>query len=200
MQNQSDNFFDLVKTRRSVRKFKSVPIPEEHITQMLDAARLAPTAGNRQPWKFLVIQDPQIIEQLKQACIQLRIKEYTDDKELTSAEVEEVQGEVRAYYDDLFLAPLYVVILTDSNAPYSHYNVHDGALSGGYLCLAARSLGYGTAYMTESIYESATREICGIPDEYERVCVVPIGIPDDLKERRPKKSLGDVLVYDTFDQ
>ncbi|MCP4544646.1 MAG: nitroreductase family protein [Chloroflexi bacterium] len=199
MQNQANSFFDLVKTRRSVRKFKPDPIPEVHITQILDAARLAPTAGNRQPWKFLVIQDSQIIEQLKQACIQLRIKEYIDEKELTPAEMKEVQGEVKAYYDDLFLAQLYVAILTDSNAPYSHYNLHDGALAAGYLCLAARALGYGTVYMTESIYESATREICHIPDDYERVCVIPIGVPDDLKERRPKKSLEEVLVHNMFE-
>ena len=71
MQNQQVDLFDLIKTRRSVRKFKPDPIPEEHVIQMLEAARLAPTAGNQQPWKFLVIRDPARIERMKQACIPL---------------------------------------------------------------------------------------------------------------------------------
>jgi nitroreductase len=143
---QTMDFFDLVKTRRSVRKFKPDPIPEEHVARMLDAARLAPTAGNRQPWKFLVIRDPTRIEQMKQACIPLRIKLYTDEKQYTPEEMKELRNKIEAYYEDFFSAPLYVAVLTDSNAPYAHYNVHDGALAAGYLCLAAHTLGYGTVY------------------------------------------------------
>lgn len=193
------NFFDLVETRRSVRKFKPNPIPKEHVAKMLDAARLAPTAGNRQPWKFLVIQDREIIEKMKQVCIPLRIKLYTDEKEYTPAEMEELRNKVETYYDDFFSAPLYIAVLTDSNAPYAHYNVHDGALAAGYLCLAAHALGYGTVYTTESIFESETRKVCRIPDHYERVCIVPVGIPDGLKEAPPKKSLEELIVYETFE-
>lgn len=191
-------FFEFVKTRRSVRKFKPDPIPEEHVTQMLEAARLAPTAGNRQPWKFLIIQDPARIGRMKQMCISLRIKSQTDEKEHTPAEMEELRKKIGTYYDDFFSAPLYIAVLTDSNAPYAHYNVHDGALAAGFLCLAALALGYGTVYTTESIYESATREACRIPDHYERVCIVPVGIPDGSKEAPPKKSLEDLVVYETF--
>ncbi len=199
MQNQTNSFFDLVKTRRSVRKFKSDPIPEEHVVQMLDAARLAPTAGNRQPWKFLVIQDREVVEQMKQACIPLRIKLHTDEKEHTPIELEELQNKIEGYYDDFFSAPLYIAVLTDSNAPYAHYNVHDGALAAGYLCLAAHALGYGTVYATESIFESATRKVCRIPDHYERVCIVPVGVPDGVKEPPSKKSLEELIVHETFE-
>jgi len=48
---------NIIKNRRTVRKFKSTYVPEEHIIKILDAARFAPTAGNQQPWKFLVIRD-----------------------------------------------------------------------------------------------------------------------------------------------
>jgi nitroreductase len=198
MQDQRVSFLEFVKTRRSVRKFKPDPIPEEHVTQMLEAARQAPTAGNRQPWKFLIIRDPATIAAMKQMCISLRTKSRTDEKEYTPAEMEELRKKIKAYYDDFFSAPLYIAVLTDSNAPYAHYNVHDGALAAGYLCLAALALGYGTVYTTESIYESATREACHIPDRYERVCTVPVGIPDDQKEPPQKKNLEDLVVYETF--
>ena len=48
---------NIIKNRRTVRKFKFTHVPEEHIIKILDAARFAPTAGNQQPWKFLVIRD-----------------------------------------------------------------------------------------------------------------------------------------------
>ncbi|MCK4320902.1 MAG: hypothetical protein E3J41_07195 [Candidatus Cloacimonadota bacterium] len=48
---------NIIKNRRTVRKFKSTHVPKEHIIKILDAARFAPTAGNQQPWKFLVIRD-----------------------------------------------------------------------------------------------------------------------------------------------
>ena len=61
--------FKIIKTRRSVRNFKSDPIPEDHLTQILEAANFAPTPRNRQAWKFLVIQERQIIDQIKEECI-----------------------------------------------------------------------------------------------------------------------------------
>jgi nitroreductase len=199
MPGQEIGFFELVKTRRSVRKFKPDPIPEQDVTRMLGAARLAPTAGNRQPWKFVVIRDPARIDRLKQMCIPLQIKLHTDEREHTPAELEALRTRIDAYYDDFFSAPLYIAVLTDSNAPYAEYNLQDGALAAGYLCLAAHALGYGAVYATDSIFESATREVCHIPDQYERVCVVPIGLPDGLQEAPPKKDLGDLVVYEAFD-
>ena len=49
--------FDVIHKRRSVREYQPTPVPEEHIRKILDAARMAPTSGNQQPWKFLVIRD-----------------------------------------------------------------------------------------------------------------------------------------------
>ena len=48
---------DAIRTRRSIRKYKSEPIPEEKLRTILEAARLAPSAANRQPWRFIVIQN-----------------------------------------------------------------------------------------------------------------------------------------------
>jgi nitroreductase len=193
------NLFSVIEKRRAVRKFKPDPIPEEHVHQMIDAARLAPTAGNRQPWKFLVVRDPAKIAEIKKRCIALRFEEYSSAKEHTPDELAALQKRIDAYYDDLFSALLYVVVVTDSEAPYAHYNIHDGALAAGYLCLAARALGYGTVYTTESIYRRAVREVCRIPERYEHVCAIPVGVPYEWPTAPSKTPLDDLIVYEAFD-
>jgi nitroreductase len=54
------NFLDLVKTRQSVRKYLDKPVEREKIERCLEAARLAPSANNSQPWKFIVVDDPKL--------------------------------------------------------------------------------------------------------------------------------------------
>ena len=66
---QESNIWDVFKDRRSVRKFTSDSIPEADINKILDAARMAPTSGNQQPWKFLVVRDRNKINRMKEACI-----------------------------------------------------------------------------------------------------------------------------------
>ena len=53
------DFMEVVRKRRSIRKYKTDPIPEEVLNQVLEAARLAPSGGNGQPWHFIVVKDPQ---------------------------------------------------------------------------------------------------------------------------------------------
>jgi hypothetical protein len=69
-QNASDDIFDIIRNRRSVRKFKSTPVPKEHLTMILEAANQAPSPSNRQAWKFLVIR-----EQIKEECIEIELME-----------------------------------------------------------------------------------------------------------------------------
>ena len=67
--NQISDIWNVFMNRRSVRNFKSDSIPEKDIVKIIDAARMAPTSGNQQPWKFLVIRDKNKINQMKEACI-----------------------------------------------------------------------------------------------------------------------------------
>ena len=62
------DFFQTIRQRRSIRKYQPDPIPDEHLTQMLEAAQLAPSAGNYQPWKFVVVRDPKTIKDLARAA------------------------------------------------------------------------------------------------------------------------------------
>jgi nitroreductase len=71
-------------------------------------------------------------------------------------------------------------------------------MAAAYLMLAARALGYGTVFITDSISEQITREVLAIPDRYQRVCITPLGIPDGWPEPMPKRKLEDMVAYETL--
>ncbi|UCG87487.1 MAG: nitroreductase family protein [Gemmatimonadota bacterium] len=192
---QELSFFETVRSRRSVRRYQPTPVPDEHLSEILDAARLAPTAGNQQPWKFLVVRDGELIDRLKEACIEKGL-EARRARGLTVTD--EMAESVRESFQGYFSAPVYVVVLTDNESQYPTYNHWDGPLAAGYLMLAARALGYGTVFITDSIPADVTKEILDIPDRYTRVCITPIGVPETWPDSPEKKELDEFVVYDRF--
>jgi nitroreductase len=197
-QGQKMSLFDVINKRRSVRKFKSDPIPKEHIEKILDAARMAPTAGNQQPWKFLVIQDRKKLEALKLACVDNSLEGFKSRGTPTQEQIADRKKKSEEYYNNILSAPVYIVVLTDTKSKYPDYNHHDGPLAAGYLMLAARALGYGTVYFTDSIPNEVTQKVFQIPERYKRVCITPVGIPHEWPETPEKKPLKDLAVYEAF--
>lgn len=178
-QTESD-FLAGFKTRRSVRKFKPTPVPDEHLLQILEAAHYAPSPRNRQAWKFVVIRDRQILDQIREDCIK-RGGEQS-----------------KQYFTDYLSAPVYVVVLADTQTRNPANDVTAGALAAENLMLAARAFGYGTVFCVNSIPEDVTKKVLNIPENYKRVCITPIGIPDKWPDTPPKKDLKEVIVYDKF--
>ena len=194
--NTDSGLLDMFVKRQSVRRYKSDPVPEEHLRLILDAARRSPTSGNQQPWKFLVVRKPATIERLRARCLQLY--EASWPKDLPPAERASRSENATKRLAGHFSAPVYIVVLTDLQSTYPSYNHHDGPLAAGYLCLAARALGYGTVYITDAIPEQVTREVLAIPERYERVCITPLGIPDGWPEPMPKKKLEEFVVFESL--
>ncbi len=192
------SIWNVFEKRRSVRKFKSTEVPKNHIEKILDAARSAPTAGNQQPWKFLVIQERSKIEELKEECIARSTERVRSKKDQTAKSLKEEEEKVKSYYGDFLSAPVYVIVLTDKESKYPSYNHHDGPLAAGYLILAARALGYGTVFCTDSIPEDITSKAFNIPDKYDRICIIPIGIPDKWPESPKKMKWDEFVVNDSF--
>lgn len=194
----ADDFFEVIKNRRSVRKFKNTPIPEEHLQKILDAARLAPTAGNQQPVKLVVIRDAAKIEELKKECISNSIDGIKKRKNPSEQELEQQQKKVEEYFNGLLAAPVQIVVLTDNKSTWPDYNLKDGTLAAGYLILSARALGYGSVFITDSVSEEITKKVCHIPDQYSRICFIPVGIPEAWPEYPEKKKLDELVVYNSF--
>ena len=189
------DIWDVFQNRRSVRKFRPDQIPEKDIMQIINAARMAPTSGNQQPWKFLVIRDKKQINQMMESCISMAMSRY--DSNGNKETKEQYAARVRKGYSaGYFSAPVFIVILTDNESTYPDYNHWDGPLAAGYLMLAARAMGYGTVFITDAIPDSVTTEVLQIPGKYTRVCITPLGIPVEWPATPGKKDLKEFVAFD----
>jgi nitroreductase len=194
----ADAFLEVMKTRRAVRQFKPDPVPEEHLLKIVDAARMAPCAGNEQAWKFVVVQDKKLITALKDECIKRIETQLKEEGNLTGdALKKELQRRVDGAITGRLSAPAYIIVLVDEQRKYPAYNQHDGPLAAGYLLLAARAFGYGTVYMTDSIPAYITKKVLNIPDRYTQVCITPVGVPTEWPTTE-KKSLNEFIVREHF--
>jgi nitroreductase len=189
------NIWDVFQKRRSVRQFRPDAIPEKDIVRIIDAARMAPTSGNQQPWKFLVVRDRKLINQMIEACVAGTMSGFNP---ANTNETKEQYAEKsrKRYSEGYFSAPVFIVVLTDNKSEYPDYNHWDGPLAAGYLMLAARSLGYGTVFITDAISNKITTEVLQIPANYTRVCITPLGIPVEWPATPEKKKLEDFISYD----
>ncbi len=197
---EQDFFLDIFKKRRSVRKFKPTPIPDEHIMKILDAARSAPTSGNQQPWKFLVIQDREKLDQLKEECVSAALERARKRGPVDPAELESLRKRYTENLSGYLSAPVFILVLTDKNSRYPSYNKWDGPLAAGYLILAARALGYGTVYTTDSFPADITTKVFAVPDNFEQICCIPVGVPERWPDSPPKKPLQEFAVFEKLIQ
>jgi nitroreductase len=193
---QMPDIWDVIHNRRSVRKFKSDAVPETDILKIIDAARMAPTSGNQQPWKFLVIRNRAIITNLMEACVKQSLARYDANPGSNETRAQFESRMRTALSAGYFSAPVFIVVLTDNNSTYPDYNHWDGPLAAGYLMLAARALGYGTVFITDAIPENVTKEVLQIPDNYTRVCITPLGVPFEWPATPPKKDLNGMISFD----
>jgi nitroreductase len=184
-------FFEIVEQRVSVRRYRPDPVPQEHLELILNAARLAPNSGNQQACRYLVIKDREKLDELKEACIGNR-------KAVLRARGDEVQEEeaIREHYDGVFSAPLYVLVLVDKTVRYKGYEEKDGSLAAANIMLAARALGYGTVFYTDSIPEDLCMRQFDIPERYSRTCIIPVGVPESWPDKRDRLPLNELVFYE----
>ena len=164
------NVFEAIKTRRSVRKYKPEPIPEEHLWTILEAARLAPSAGNRQPWRFIVVRDRETIKKL--------------------AEIASEQ---------LWIADAGAVIAAlcmDKNDPavYERWVERDVMTAVEHMVLTAWELGYGTCWVG-AFKQKDVKDLLGVPDPMFVINLLPIGVPDHTPDARARKPFEEIF-YD----
>jgi nitroreductase/ketosteroid isomerase-like protein len=190
--------FNTIKNRRTIRKFKPTPVPKEHILKILEAAHYAPTAGNQQPWKFLVIQDHQKLSQLQKEALLWYLDVYKKRRKSTEEELAKTEEALKKVIENVLSAPLYVAVLVDSKAKYSDYILYDGTLAAGYLMIAARALGYGTGFFTSFFPEEKMKMFFNIPKQYKLICFTPIGVPEEWPEIPPKKKLEELVIFESF--
>jgi nitroreductase len=163
----------LLKGRRSIRRYRPDPVPDEMIEQLLEAGRWAPSASNRQPWQFIVVRDEAILKQVaQQAAIYF----------LRWAHVEE--------------APLLIVLCGDArNRIYRQFLHEDVGLAGSQIMVQAHALGLGTCWIG-GLDRKAIADILKVPEHLEIVGLLTVGFPDEEPEPPARKPLADIVHYD----
>lgn len=172
------DIFQVIRDRRSIRKYKDISVEQEKIDQVLDAARLAPSWKNMQCWRFLVLRDPALRAVLLEA-----IPDDNPGKKAVAA------------------APVTILVCADPRESDVEngipYYVADSAIAFEHLCLAAHALGLGTCWM--GWYDEARiKRSLNIPDPMRVVGFTPLGYPDQEPKPRPRKELGAIAFYDVW--
>jgi nitroreductase len=202
--------YEAMRERRSVRQFKPDPVSREVVTSLIEAAITAPSASNKQPWRFLVVEDRARIARMADA-----VREATA---LVSAHIPEASQPAFRAYGDYFTrfenAPAVIVPIHRAMSVLS--NLVDDALDGGTrstirhmeeqsglvgtslalmnLLLMAHALGLGASGMTGPLLaEPALRSILEVPDGWGIVALVPIGWPAEDPASTDRKPVDKVV-------
>jgi len=169
---------EAIKGRRSIRAFKNQDVPAEIVEELIDAARWAPSAGNIQPWEFIIVQKPKIKRKLVEAA-------------LGQTFIEE--------------APVVIVVCANEERSSQGYGVRgktlfclqDTAAAIQNIHLTAYSLGLGTCWVG-AFREEEAREILKIPRGMRPVAMIPVGYPAETPTARTRKPISQIVHYETF--
>lgn len=163
----------VIQRRRSIRKYSDKPVEEEKLLKVLEAARLSPSAKNRQEWRFIVVKDSETRRRLTEAIGQPFVGEAPIILVCCGTEVESVmRGGQPRYTVDLSIATAYMI-------------------------LEAYEQGLGTCWLG-SYDENMVKDVLGIPEEVRVVAITPLGYPDESPAPRPRKELGEIISYDKY--
>jgi nitroreductase len=169
---------EAVKGRRSIRAFKNRDVPAEIVEKLIDAARWAPSAGNIQPWKFIIVRKPKIKRRLVEAALdQVFIEEAPAVIVVCANEVRSSQGYgVRGE---------------------TLYCIQDTAAAIQNIHLTAYALGLGTCWVG-AFREEEAREILKIPRGIRPVAIIPVGYPAEAPTARGRRPASQIVHYETF--
>lgn len=167
------DYYELIRTRRSVRNFAQRPVEEDKLMRVLDAARVAPSGKNAQAWKFIVVKEQELKEQI--------VKASKGQKFLAEA-------------DCIIVCAVNETEVYQKQGNYMTSFALDGAIALDHLILAAHSEGLGTCWIG-AFFEDQVKEILQIPDPYRVVAMTPLGYPAGEQRDLGRKALDEIVAF-----
>jgi nitroreductase len=163
-------FIELIKSRRSIRKYQDKPVSNEILQKLLEAAQWAPSAHNSQPWEFIIIKDEEIKRNI---------------------------ANVSSWGKFFSKAPVGIAVVI--NPLKSNHPIEDGAAATQNILLAAHALGLGACWIGSygSAWEDKAKEILKIPKELRLLSIVAIGYPAE-KPLSSRKDLKTIVYLDKY--
>ncbi|MGD0918502.1 MAG: nitroreductase family protein [Thermodesulfobacteriota bacterium] len=207
-----DDLLKLMKTRRSIRRYQEKYIPDELLEKLIEAARWSPSGDNGQPWRFIIVRDPETKKALGKIAaegsgrrftaeyftgrMQERFEGLKDPGKKDKAFKKLTSGEVSSF---LANAPVIIVVcakLDVWDVPY------DAAMATQNMLLMAHSLGLGSCVVVAPVSDMKddikVMKLLKIPHGYKIVAPLAIGYPDESPNPRPRLSLEEIIFYEEF--
>jgi len=178
------NFLDLVNKRQSDRAYLDKPVEKEKLERILEAGRLAPSACNAQPWKFIVVTDPAKRLLIADACSSKALGMNHFSKQ---APVQLVLVEEKANFTSKF----------GGFVKQIHYPHLDLGIAASHICLAAADEGIGSCMMGW-LNEKKIRNILNIPGDKKVVLVILLGYSSQSLREKKRKSISDVTAWENY--
>lgn len=165
------DIFDAIKTRKSVRKYKPGTIPKDRLSKILEGARLAPSAGNRQPWRFVIVTD------------------WERKRELA-----------KAANNQMFIADAgaILVVLGIREISERWFN-KDPMIATEHMVLAATALDYGTCWIG-AFNEEKVKQLLKIPEEVDIVAILAIGVSAETSGGRTRKEIHEIFFEEEYNR
>jgi nitroreductase len=163
---------EAIRQRRSVRSWQDRPVEDEKLKLVLEAARLAPSARNRQEWKFIVVRDADVRQKLG-----------------AGARGQDFVAQAPVVIAGCALEHHYTM-----SCGHKAYAI-DLAIALEQVALQARELGLGTCWIGAFDHDMV-QEVLGIPKGVQVVGLMPLGYPDEWPEAKPRKPMDEVVCYD----
>jgi len=169
------DLIETIKTRRSIRRFKPTGISDRLINSLVDAARHAPSAGDTQPWEFIIVKDKNVKERLAQT---------------------------HTWSDFVAGAPVCIVVLANEKISPNYFAI-DVACATENLLLASHGLGLGACWVAvydplNPNFEKYVRAVLNVPAHLRIIAIVPIGYPDEKVEPRKLRELDTIIHRDKY--
>ena len=201
----TDEFYELAKRRRNIRGFEKKDVPDEYIQKILEIARWAPSAGNSQPWEFIVIRD----SEMRQKIAKLFIKQQEQKREMERA----VRGRFKTEGAGFKNAPVYILVVGDPRVNEAfpirtreekglQHFVTSLANSVLLIHLAAASLGLGSQYVSDAsspYMATMLKAFLGIPEYLKIYELIPIAYPKKMVQPPPRRPLEEIVHYDRYE-
>lgn len=210
-----DDLLELVKSRRSVRRFKPDPIPNEFITKMIDVAHWAPSGANSQPWDFIIVKDPKVKDEMADAWVRCRPETYYMEQTRAEEYRANLLRQPLNNIAEFRQAPVLIVVCADrrtfqGSTVAGRYLAADGSMDASFLKsmgnatyslhLAAKTLGLGTQWLSVfSDWEQELKKILGVPIYLQIHTVVPVGYPAYEPDIPYRRELEEFTHYDHYD-
>lgn len=179
-----------IKNRKSIRKYIDKDVSNELIEDLINAARLAPSAKNRQPWRYMIVKD-----EIKNKIADIMLKQLRESKISLEKKIYNKNSSVKATALIIKQAPILILVFRNKD---DNWLVGDALSIGAsieHICLKATDLGLGSLWIRDTIYtKNEISELVG-KNNMELICAVSIGYSNEELRAKKKKILKEIMEW-----